>query len=159
MLDKMLFLITFATTLGSGLMAGLYFAFSTSVVTALSNISTSQGITAMQSINISILNRWFKSIFFGTALGSIILLGSSVLSWGEEGSISLMVGSVFYLMGSLLITMMYNVPLNNFLADIEPENEKSIHQWGTYKLKWLAWNHLRTLITFLAMLSFMINLI
>lgn len=49
-------------------MAGVFFAFSTFVMKALGARPLAQGIAAMQSINVAVINRWFMAAFFGTAL-------------------------------------------------------------------------------------------
>jgi uncharacterized membrane protein len=51
--------LSFAVALGSGLMAGIFFAFSTMVMPALSRIPPAQAIAAMQSINVVVINPWF----------------------------------------------------------------------------------------------------
>ena len=45
------YVATLATTLGCGLNAGVFFAFSTFVMPALKRLPAAQGIAAMQSIN------------------------------------------------------------------------------------------------------------
>ncbi len=47
----MSFGLTFAAAIGSGLMAGLFFVFSVTVMTALGKLPAPAGIAAMQSIN------------------------------------------------------------------------------------------------------------
>ncbi len=42
--------------LGSALVAGVFFAFSTFVMKALGRLQPEQGIAAMQSINVTVLN-------------------------------------------------------------------------------------------------------
>jgi len=58
------------SALGCGLIAGVFFAFSTFVMKALAGLPTAQGIAAMQSVNVAVLNGWFFSAFFGTAAAS-----------------------------------------------------------------------------------------
>jgi uncharacterized membrane protein len=57
--------LAFFAALGSGLMAGLYFAFSTAVMPALGGLPQEQGIAAMQKINAAILNPLFLFLFSG----------------------------------------------------------------------------------------------
>ena len=71
-LDGLLFALTFAATLGCGLMAGLFFAFSVAVMKALERLPPAEGIVAMQSINVAILNPVFLTVFFGTAAACLI---------------------------------------------------------------------------------------
>ena len=46
-------LLTFIAALGSGLVAGIFFAFSNFVMKALARVPPAQGVAAMQSINSS----------------------------------------------------------------------------------------------------------
>jgi uncharacterized membrane protein len=54
--------------LGCGLMAGVFFAFSTFVMKALAAIPPSEAIRAMQAINRVIVRTAFMPIFIGTAV-------------------------------------------------------------------------------------------
>jgi uncharacterized membrane protein len=65
--DGLLRVLTLISALGSGLMAGFFFAFSVSVMKALSRLPPAQGIAAMQSINVVVINPVFLIAFFGTA--------------------------------------------------------------------------------------------
>jgi uncharacterized membrane protein len=49
--DALLFTFTLVAALGSGLMAGLFFAFSVSVMKTLARLPSGEGIAAMQCIN------------------------------------------------------------------------------------------------------------
>ncbi len=66
--DSLLFVLTLVTAFGSGLIGGLFFAFSISVLKALARLPSAEGIAAMQSINIAIINPPFLSVFLGTAV-------------------------------------------------------------------------------------------
>jgi uncharacterized membrane protein len=54
--------------LGSGLMAGFFFAFSVCVMKALAKLPPAQGIAAMRSINVVVINPVFLTVFFGTGV-------------------------------------------------------------------------------------------
>ena len=73
MIDHLLFVLTLSSALGCGLMAGFFFAFSACVMNALADLPPAQGIAAMQSINVAVLNRLFYAAFFGTAAGCVLL--------------------------------------------------------------------------------------
>ena len=53
-------------------------------MTALARIPNEQGIHAMQSINATILNPLFGTLFTGTALTSIVLAVVSIMRWGTR---------------------------------------------------------------------------
>lgn len=63
-----IFLLTFVSALGCGLVSGIFFAFSTFIMRALARLPPAEGIAAMQSINVAVINRWFFAAFFGTAV-------------------------------------------------------------------------------------------
>lgn len=72
--------VAFLSALGAGLVAGIFFAFSGFVMKALACLPSGQGIRAMQLINVTVLNPWFFSAFFGTALGAADCAPSSAVA-------------------------------------------------------------------------------
>lgn len=156
--DGLLFTLTLVTALGCGLIGGLFFAFSTAVMKALSRLPSSEGIAAMQYINVVIINPIFLSAFLGTAAGCALVIIASLLRWHYPGSVCLLVGGVLYLVGSLLVTAAFNIPRNNALASAVPTDPKSASLWADYLSTWTAWNHLRTVASILASASLTIGL-
>ncbi|SDP08604.1 Uncharacterized membrane protein [Phyllobacterium sp. YR620] len=149
-------ILTLLAALGSGLMAGLFFAFSSFVMAALARLPADQGIAAMNSINVTILNLSFGVAFFGTA---ILCLGLGVvgfLRWSEPGSMWLVAGSLLFLIGTIAVTMIFNVPLNDALATANPASPESAALWTRYLAEWLPWNHVRALTTIAALISFIL---
>ena len=65
MSDGLVFALTLIAALGSGLMAGVFFAFSSFVMTALARLAPAPGIAAMQSINVVVINPLFMAGFLG----------------------------------------------------------------------------------------------
>ena len=59
--------------MGSGLMAGLFFAFSTAVMAALARLPAAQGADAMNAINVVIVNPLFLAVYMGTAALALCL--------------------------------------------------------------------------------------
>jgi uncharacterized membrane protein len=144
MLDGLLFALILVTALGCGLMAGVFFAFSAFVMKALARLPPAQGIAAMQSINVRAVTPWFMTAFFGTAALCVLLVIVAVLRWSEPGAVWLLVGSLLYLVGSIGVTMAFNVPRNNALAAVAPGSAEGASLWARYVTDWTAWNHVRT---------------
>jgi uncharacterized membrane protein len=142
-MDDLLFIITLIAALGCGLMAGLFFAFSVSVMKALARLPSVQGIAAMQSINVAIINPVFLAAFFGTAAACVLIIIASLLRWHDPGAVYLLTGGVLYLVGTFLVTLVFNVPKNNALASVAPASAESTSVWTDYLSKWTAWNHVR----------------
>jgi len=147
-----------AAALGCGLIAGVFFAFSAFVMGALARLPSAQGIAAMQSINIVVINPVFLGVFFGTAVLCFVLIVAALIAWGESGAMPLLAGSVLYLVGTIGVTMACNVPRNNALAAVAADAADSTRVWSRYVAEWTAWNHVRTGAALLAAASFMIAL-
>src|SRR5688572_30481904 len=113
MLDQALFILTFVAALGSALVGGIFFAFSTFVMTALGRIPPEQGINAMQQINITVINPLFMLAFMGTGVLCLALGGGAFLRWDDSGTKLIMLASLIYLIGCIGVTMVMNVPLND----------------------------------------------
>lgn len=158
-MDRLLFASTFLSALGAGLIGGLFFAFSTFVMTALGRLPPAGGISAMQSINVAVLNPVFFTAFFGTAALSVVALIVALLRWSEPGAGYLLTGSLLYLVGTIFVTMAGNVPLNNALARVKPDSAVGASLWQQYLSTWTTWNHVRTIASLVAAASFIMALV
>jgi uncharacterized membrane protein len=136
--------------IGCGLMAGLYFAFSAFIMTALERIEPAHGISAMNSINAVILRSLFMPLFFGTTIGSMTLLVFALLNLNDPGSIAMLTGGAIYVVGMFLCTIVFNVPLNNALAAVDPPTPAAVAVWKRYLKDWTLWNHVRTICSTMA---------
>jgi uncharacterized protein (TIGR02246 family) len=146
------------SALGSGLVGGIFFAFSNFVMKALARVPPAQGAAAMQSINVVVLNRWFFAVFFGTAVCCLALAITSFVRWQKPGAGSLLAGSLLYLIGTILVTIACNVPLNDALAAVNPSNADAGRVWTNYLKNWTAWNHVRTIAALAAAALFIVGL-
>lgn len=141
--DWLVFALTLASALGSGLMAGVFFAFSTFVMRAFSRLPASQGIAAMQSINVAVINPLFLGVFLGTALACAVAIVRALMRWDEPGAACRLAGGALYLAGTFLVTVLCNVPLNDSLAAVTPADPDGPQRWTDYVHRWTAWNHVR----------------
>ncbi|MEH2255194.1 anthrone oxygenase family protein [Nostoc sp.] len=152
-IENLRFPLTLFTALGCGLVAGVFFAFSTFVMNALARLQPKEGIIAMQSINITAINPLFMLALFGTAVACIFLAVSSVLKWHQPGAAYLLIGSLLYLIGTVLVTIAFNVPLNDALAIAKPDSTEGANLWAKYLTNWTFWNHVRTIAALAAALT------
>ena len=156
--DNIIFVLTLVAALGSGLMAGVFFAFSTSVMKALGRLAPAEGMAAMQSINIVIVNPLFLVIFLGTAGVCLSVVVIALIRWDRETAF-LLAGAALYLIGSILVTAVFNVPMNNVLAAATPTDAKSAELWANYLSDWTFWNHIRTVASLASTAAFTIGLV
>lgn len=156
--EQLFFAVTCVAALGCGLVAGIFFSFSSFVMKALFRLPAEQGIAAMQSINIVVLNPWFMTAFFGTAVVCIVTLVLSLGRLPDPRAVFMLAGSVLYLAGCIMVTIVCNVPRNNSLAAIAPTDAKSAKLWDGYVSGWTAWNHVRTIASLAAAALFTVAL-
>ena len=130
-----------AATITTGLMAGLYYAYACSVMLGLSRTGDRTFVSAMQHINVAIINPWFFVSFIGalvfTALAAVLHLrggGQAVLPW-------IAAALVLYVAG-LVITIGFNVPLNNELAAAgDPDRIADLAAVRErFEATWVLWN-------------------
>jgi uncharacterized membrane protein len=98
----------------------------------------------MQGINLSAVRPLFMATLFGTAAGCAALLVAGLASLDEPGSTLLVAGGATYLLGAILVTAAYNVPLNNRLAAADPADPGIAALWRDYLRRWTLGNHVRT---------------
>ena len=140
----MLAALPFLACIGAGIVGGVFFAFSTFVMKALAQLPASQGIAAMQRINIVVLNPLFLGVFMGTAVLAAICVVAALFPWSATKSVLLLVAGLSYLIGSFGVTVVFNVPRNERLARLEAESRAAADYWPIYVREWLLWNHVRT---------------
>ncbi|NOT46646.1 MAG: DUF1772 domain-containing protein [Acidobacteria bacterium] len=155
-LDRFAFILTVIAAFGSGLIGGVFFVFSDTIMKALGRLPANEGMAAMQQINVVILNPVFLGIFIGTALCSAALAVSGIARLGHPGSGYLIAGAVLFVVGSLLLTMFLNVPLNNALMAADPSSAAGREVWDKYLTDWTFWNHVRTIASLLASIAFIL---
>jgi uncharacterized membrane protein len=144
-MDNPLAVVTFSAALGSGLIAGVFFAFSTFIMPALARLPAPQGIGAMQSINITAITPLFMLALFGTGAACLFLGGYALLAWQQPGAAYLLAGGVLYFIGVVVVTIVFNVPRNNALAAVHSSSAEGASLWAGYLGTWTAWNHVRTI--------------
>ena len=142
----------------TGLSAGLFYAWSVSVIPGTQKVSDEVYLQTMQSINRAILNPAFFVIFFGSA----VLLGMASIYEFHASKLAfslLLVSFISYLIGTIGVTGMGNVPLNDQLdaLDLLRMDQSTLATFRTfYETKW---NKLHTIRTMFAVLSFLLALI
>jgi uncharacterized membrane protein len=143
--DRLLFILTLLAALGCGLIAGGVLRLLSVRHEGARSSSHQSRDPAMQSINVVVLNRWFLGTFLGTAiLCAVAIMIGAILRWEMPNAIYLVVGSALYLVGSLLVTIVFNVPKNESLAALAPDGPRGADAWALYVSDWTAWNHVRT---------------
>ena len=158
-MDALTLVVGILALLGCGLVGGIFFAFSSFVMKALARLPFAEGVGAMQSINVVVLNPSFLGAFFGTALLSLGAAGLALSAWDLPYAPFFLSGALLYLAGTFLVTAFGNVPLNNELAAISATDPKAHPLWERYVTRWTLWNHVRTIAAMVAALLYCLGLL
>ena len=131
---------------------GIFYAFSTFVMKGLASHRQPRpaAITAMRGITRKLpRTRSFLAMFLGSAL--LALAVGIVAVTPADGPASRAAGTCWparsSVLGGVIVTMAFNVPLNNHLDGVDPAGlsaADAASQRGAYLSTWTAWNHVRT---------------
>jgi uncharacterized membrane protein len=149
-----------AAILGSGIAAGVFYAFSGFVIQGLDRLPPSDAARAMQELNVTAVRAPLMVELFGTALVSGVVFVLALLGSLEDGTWWAIAASVVYLVGVIGVTGAANVPRNNRLAATSTTDAAALGAaWTAFRPGWQAWNHVRTLTSALACLGYALALL
>jgi uncharacterized membrane protein len=146
----------------SGLVAGLFYGYQCSVINGLGALGDKEYLAAFQSINRAILN----PLFFLSFMGSVILLPITtyVIFGNGYGNLFpyLLAATCIYVAGVFLVTMVFNVPLNNSVASFDLRSASSTELQNMrqqFEASWNKWHLVRTLASVACFIVLIIPLI
>ncbi|MEV0095954.1 anthrone oxygenase family protein [Streptomyces sp. NPDC050738] len=129
----------------TGIVAGIWYAYSTSVMLALGDTGDRTFIEVMQKINDRIQNPVFFLAFFG----ALVLTGISYWQLRRTAARWWVLAALVLYAVVFLLTSGVNVPLNDQLA--QAGNPARIADPAAVREKfegpWVAWNHVRGVLT------------
>lgn len=138
--------LTGASIVATGLMAGLFFGWAVSVIPGTKLVDDRAYIETMQSVNRAIINPWFVVPFVATPF----LLGAAAVAQARIGNTRaawwLGSAAAVYTVGLIGITGAANVPLNDALDrfSLAASDQAVSDRRRTYESPWNRWNTLRT---------------
>lgn len=137
-------------TLTTAMTAGLFFAFSCSVMPALRGADAAILVEVMQRINRAILNGWFALCFAGAALSGALAVTLVAVDGRTAVLVPAALGLALYL-AQLLVTARVNIPLNNGLDAAGSTDPAAARR--SFERPWVRWNTVRTVACTLATVS------
>jgi len=145
------------SALGCGLIAGVFYAFSSFVMPALSRLPAAQGVQVMHEINRMAVTKPFLVVFVGTALSCLLLALVSALDLGNAPARWRLVASASYLVGTFLLTIAYHVPRNEALDRVSPASLEAAARWASYLAEWVPGNHVRAGAALLGLIGLIVG--
>lgn len=152
MMGKAGMALVLAGAFSTAIVAGIFYAFSSFVMAALGRVQSSEGINAMNAINVTVITPSFMLFFMGSALLGVVLGGWSLFSISQLDSQLVLLACLLYVVGCFGVTMAFNVPLNNQLAATSAAEGHVF--WQSYLKTWTMWNTVRTVASALSAVVF-----
>ncbi|MFJ1702091.1 DUF1772 domain-containing protein [Kitasatospora sp. NPDC088346] len=135
-----------AATLATGLSAGLFYSYACSVMPGLGQADDRTFVTAMQRINVAILNGWFLLSFAGAM---VLIVVAAILQYRAGGGAAMWwtVAAAGCYAVLLVVTTVVNVPLNDRLAAAgDPGAVADLAAVrARFEVVWVRWNLVRAL--------------
>jgi uncharacterized membrane protein len=154
-------ILTSVAALFSAAAGGMMYVFSTFVMRGLDRTGPVDAITAMRGINAEAnSNPAFLLGYFGATILALVVGVIAVVQLRQPGSWLVLVGAVFTILAAV-ITVAFNVPLNNHLDTLNPEwlsVGDAAREWQAYFSTWTAWNHARAVTSFIGAALLLVGL-
>lgn len=128
-----------AATVAMGLIAGVFYVFACAVMPALARSDDRVFVEVMRNINDVIQN----PVFFLSFMGALVL--TAVAAWQVRGTSYrgwVWAGLAAYAL-AFLVTVAFNIPLNNGLADTADVGVARAH----FESAWVGWNVVRAVLS------------
>ncbi|MEU7905375.1 anthrone oxygenase family protein [Actinoplanes sp. NPDC049118] len=130
-----------AATLTTAMMAGLFHAYSCSVMPALRGADAAVLVEVMQRINRAILNGWFALCFAGALIFGVVAVVLVAIDGDTAVLVPAAAGLAVYI-AQLVVTARIHIPLNNGLDEAGSTDPAAARE--AYERPWVRWNHVRT---------------
>jgi uncharacterized membrane protein len=144
--------LTSLAALASAAAGGMMYVFSAFVMRGLDRTGPVDAITAMRGINAEAnSNPAFLLAYFGATILALVVGVMAVVQLNQPGSWWALAGAIFGILGAI-ITMVFNVPLNNHLDTVDPDGLSVVdaaREWQAYFSSWTAWNLVRSATGFI----------
>ena len=153
--------LTSIAALFSAAAGGMMYVFSTFVMRGLDRTGPVEAITAMRGINVEAnSNPVFLLGYFGATILALVVGVIAAIQLRQPGSWVVLVGAVLASLAAV-ITMAFNVPLNNHLDTVNPVGlsaADAAREWQAYFSTWTAWNHARTVTSLVGAVLMLVGL-
>jgi uncharacterized membrane protein len=146
-------ILTTIAAIASAAAGGMMYVFSTFVMRGLNRTGPMEAITAMRGINAEAnASAAFLLAYLGAAVLALVVGVIAAVQLRKPGRWWVLVGAAFGILAAI-ITMAFNVPLNDHLDGVDPQGVSAADaagEWQAFYPAWTAWNHVRTVTAFVA---------
>ncbi len=145
------------SVIACGVVSGVFLTFSDFVMRSLERAETTAGIEVMQVINREVFRSVFMFLLLGMSALSPFLFGYAYFNIASPASALIMIGGATYFAGVFVVSLVFNVPMNNRLDAREYSGADAATYWmNTYLPHWTFWNYVRAIASAAAAVCFLI---
>lgn len=138
------------------LVAGVFLAFSDFVMASLAKAEPSGAIQSMQIINQKVFRTVFMVLLLGmSAVSPVIVVYAISTDLGNAQNWIVAAGAIYFV-GTFIITLVFNVPMNNRLDRLHFASDDAATYWLHYVPAWRFWNWVRAIAAALASICLLI---
>ncbi|OPX06440.1 hypothetical protein B1790_27840 [Mycobacterium sp. AT1] len=152
---------TAAAAVTSAVVGGIFYPFSTFVMSGLDRARPVEAIAAMRGVNAEAqANVPFLVMFAGSAVLALGVGVAAAFRLSQPGAGYVLAGAVLALV-AFVVTMAFNVPLNDHLDAVDSSGlsaADATREWHAYLGPWTAWNHVRTAAPLLGSVLMLVGL-
>ncbi|MDJ0346231.1 DUF1772 domain-containing protein [Streptomyces sp. H10-C2] len=138
-------------TITTGLIAGLFYAFSCAVMPGLRRTDDRTFVGAMQWINVRILNGWFALGFAGSLLLTVLAGALHLVGDAPDAPLPWIAGAAALYVLALVITFGVSIPLNDALDAAGDPGAASASALADvrerFEEQWVRWNIVRAVVS------------
>lgn len=134
------------SVIASALVSGIFLAFSDFIMKSLNTAQTAAGVEVMQVINREVWGTVFMFLLKGMSVLSPLLVAYAYFQVEGIASVFIMAGGVIYFIGVLIVSLVFNIPMNDNLEAKEHTSIEAATYWkSTYVSRWSYWNYVRAI--------------
>jgi uncharacterized membrane protein len=155
-------ILLLSTILLTALLAGLFYAWSCSVMPGLARLSDTHYLHAMQAMNRAILNPVFFLSFLGSSALLPLCAWQQARSLGTAGAVLVIAAAVIHWIGMMGVTVLGNIPINNMLdsTDLGSASAGELSKLrAALQGTWVRLNNVRTAAMILTVVLLLIHVL
>ena len=157
MTSSWIFIICQIAVIASAVVSGVFLTFSDFVMRSLNGAKTEAGVEVMQVINREVFRSVFMFLLLGMSALSPILAGIAYFRVDGPASSLIILGGAIYFLGVFVVSLVFNVPMNNRLDAKEYSGPEAATYWtNTYMPHWTFWNYVRAITSAGAAVCFLV---
>lgn len=150
------FALSQVSIIACAVVSGVFLTFSDFVMRSLDGAKTAAGVEVMQVINREVFRSAFMFLLLGMSALSPILIGYAYFRLEGPAGDLIMTGGTIYLAGVFVVSLVFNVPMNNRLEAKDYASAEAATYWtNTYMPQWTFWNYVRAVASAASAICFL----